>query len=49
LLKYVKGKYKKATVIAHKGRMNWQLKKIANRLIFIEDLRKEVEKKKELP
>ncbi|MBP7795160.1 MAG: NYN domain-containing protein [Elusimicrobiales bacterium] len=49
LLKYIKGKYKKATVIAHKDRLNFQLKEAANRIIFIEDIKKEVENKKGLP
>ncbi len=49
LIKYVKGKYKKTTVIAHKDRSNWQLQQASNRVIYIEDLRQEVEKKKELP
>ena len=44
LLKYIKGKFKKATLIAHKDRLNWELKKTANKVIFIESLRREAEK-----
>lgn len=46
LLKYVKGKHKKATLIAHKDRLNWQLEETANRVIFLEDIRQEIEKAK---
>jgi uncharacterized LabA/DUF88 family protein len=49
LLKYVKSKHKKATLIAHKDRLNWELEKTANRVIFIESLRREVSKKKGPP
>ena len=49
LLKYIKGKYKKATIIAHKDRLNWQLLKTANKVIFFEDMRKGLEKRKGLP
>ena len=45
LLKYIKGKHKKATVITHKDRSNRQLLKSANRVIFIEDIRNDVELK----
>jgi uncharacterized LabA/DUF88 family protein len=46
LIKYLKGKYKKTTLISHKDRYNWQLEKAANRVIFIEDIRKAVERDK---
>ena len=49
LLKYVKGKYKKAVVMAHKDRLHWQVEEAANRVIFFEDIRKDIEKKKGLP
>ena len=49
LLKYVKGKYKKTTIIAHKHRLNSELEETANRTIYIETLRAELEKKKGLP
>jgi uncharacterized LabA/DUF88 family protein len=49
LIKYVKGKYRKTTVIAHKDRINWEIKEASNRIIFFESLKKELEKKKELP
>ena len=49
LLKYVKGKYKKAIVMAHKDRLHWQVQEAANRVIFFEDIRKDIEKKKGLP
>lgn len=49
LLKYVKGKHRKATLIAHRGRANWKLQETANRVIFIETIRSEVEYKKGLP
>jgi len=45
LLKYVKGHHRKATVIAHKDRINWELKKTANRVIFLEDIGQEIEMK----
>jgi uncharacterized LabA/DUF88 family protein len=44
LLKYVKGKYKKTTLIVHKDRLNWDLEKTANRVIFVESLRRDVQK-----
>ncbi len=44
LLRHLKGKHKKTTLIAHKDRINWELKKTANRVIFIEDLRIAVER-----
>ena len=49
LIKYVKGKYKKTTLIVHKDRLNWELKETANRVIFFEDIRRAVEIKKGLP
>lgn len=44
LLKYLKNKYKKATIIAHKDRLNWSLEKATNRVIYIEDLKLYIEK-----
>jgi len=44
LLKYVKGKYKKTTIMTHKDRLNGELRKTANRAIFFEHIRKDVEK-----
>ena len=49
LLKYVKGKFKKTTVIGHKDRQNWELERTANRSISLESIKEEVGKKKELP
>lgn len=49
LLKYAKGKYKKTTIVAHKARLNWRLAETANRVIYLEDIKNEVEKKKGLP
>jgi uncharacterized LabA/DUF88 family protein len=44
LLKYVKGKYKKTTIIVHKDRLNWGLEESANRVIFLEDLKQYISK-----
>ena len=49
LLKYVKGKHRKSTIIVHKDRLNWGLKATANRVIFLENIKNEVEKKRGLP
>ncbi len=49
LLKYAKGKFKKATVITHKDRTNWKVAQTANRVIYLESIRSEIEKKKGLP
>lgn len=49
LLKYVKGKFKKTTVIAHRDRTNWKVAETANRIIYLETIRSEIEKKKGLP
>lgn len=43
LLKYIKGKHKKTTLIAHKDRINSNLKKTANKTLFLKDLRKDIE------
>jgi uncharacterized LabA/DUF88 family protein len=42
LLKYTKGKYKKTVIITHKDRLNSELKKTANRVIFLENVKKEI-------
>src|SRR3989338_4003504 len=44
LLRYVKGKHKKATVIAFKARCSNQLQLAANRFISFEGIRQEVQK-----
>jgi uncharacterized LabA/DUF88 family protein len=44
LLKYVKGKYKKTTIIGHKDRINWNLEESANRVIYIDDLKQYISK-----
>ena len=44
LLRYVKAKYKKATIMAHKERLNRELRKTANRVIYFEDIRIVLEK-----
>jgi len=44
LLKYVKGKHKKTIIITHKDRLNRDLQKTANRVIYLEDLRLDIEK-----
>lgn len=44
LLRYVKGKHKKATVIAFKARSSNQLQLVANRFIPFEGIRQEVQK-----
>ena len=49
LLKYLKGKFKKTTVIAHKDRIHWKLEETANRVIFFTEIRKIIEEKKGLP
>ena len=49
LLKYLKGKHKKTTVISHKDRANWELEKAANRLIYFHHLRESIQKVKGLP
>ncbi|MBL7081392.1 MAG: NYN domain-containing protein [Candidatus Omnitrophica bacterium] len=49
LLRYVKGKFKKATLIAHKDRLNQNLFATANRIIFFDKIKEKVIKKKELP
>lgn len=49
LLRYVKGKHKKATIIAHKYRLNQNLSEAANRCIYLSEIKDKVEKKKELP
>ncbi|MBM3253961.1 MAG: NYN domain-containing protein, partial [Candidatus Omnitrophica bacterium] len=49
LLKYIKGKFKKTTVIAHRHRLNWELASTANRVITLESIKTELEKKKGLP
>ncbi len=49
LLKYAKGKYKITTIIAHKNRLNEELAVTANRTITFQEIKKHVEKKKELP
>lgn len=48
LAKYLKGKYRKVTLIAHKDRLNSNLSFAVNRKIFFRDI-KFVQKKKELP
>jgi len=37
LLRYVKGKYKKATIMAHKERLNRELRRTANRVIYFNE------------
>lgn len=49
LVKYLKGKYKKVTIIAHKLRLNYNLELAANRKIFFHELKPHIEKKKGLP
>jgi len=49
LLKYVKGKFKKTMIIAHKDRTNQELKKTANSAISIESIRSEIGRNKRLP
>ncbi|MEA3368811.1 MAG: NYN domain-containing protein [Candidatus Ratteibacteria bacterium] len=49
LAKYIKGKHKKVTIVAHKDRLNSNLAITANRKVFFQDIRALVEKKKELP
>lgn len=49
LLKYLKGKHKKTTVISHKDRANWELEKSANRLIYFHHLKETIQKVKGLP
>ncbi len=49
LLRYVKGKHKKTTIIAHGHRLNKNLAETANRCILFTEIRNKVEKKKELP
>ncbi len=44
LLRYAKGKHKKATLIAHGSRCNWLLKLAANRFISFEEIRKGIGK-----
>ena len=44
LLRYVKGKHKKATVIAFKARCSNQLQLAANRFISFDGIRQEVQK-----
>lgn len=44
LLKYLKGKYKKMTIVTHKDRLNQELRKTANRVIYLEDIRTDLEK-----
>ena len=43
LVKYMKGKFKKTLVIAHKDRFNWVLEKAANKIFFLEDIREKIE------
>jgi len=45
LLRYVKGKHKKATLIAHVSRCNWLLKAAANRVIPFEEVRRDIASK----
>jgi len=47
--KYVKGKFRKFTVIGQKDRLNSRLIQVANRTLFLGEIRSLVEKKKELP
>jgi len=49
LIKYAKGKFRKTTVMAHKHRLNSELEITANKTIFFETLKPELEKKKGLP
>lgn len=49
LVRYVKGKHKKVTLISHKDRLNSEMRTAANRIIFLEDIRSEIEKKRGLP
>lgn len=49
LAKYLKGQYKKVTIMAHKDRLNTELATTANRKIYFRNIKVEVEKKKELP
>ena len=49
LLKYLKGKHKKTTIISHKDRSNWELEKAANRVVYFHQLKEEVQKVKGLP
>ncbi len=44
LLKYVKGKFKKTTIITHKDRLNRELRKTANRIIYLEDIKTDIQK-----
>ena len=44
LLKYVKGKHKKTTIIVHKDRLNWSLEESANRVIYIDELKPHISK-----
>ena len=44
LLKYVKGKYKKTTVIVDEKMLNWELEKTANRAIFFKDIKPHIER-----
>lgn len=49
LVKYLKGKYKKVTIVAHKDRLNSNLAFAASRKIYFQEIKSFVEKKKELP
>ena len=49
LLKYLKGKHKKTTIIAHADRLNDHLVSSANRTILFKHIKSLVEKKKGLP
>ncbi len=42
LLKYVKGKHKKTTIMTHKDRLNNDLKKTANRVIYLEEIQSDI-------
>lgn len=44
LVRYIKGKYKKATIICHKDRLNNQLARSASRRIYYRELQSEIER-----
>ncbi len=46
LLKYLKGHHKKTVVVSHSRRISHQLEKAANEIIYLEDLREEIERKR---
>ena len=45
LLKYLKAHKKKTVIVAPKERLSWVLAKVSNKIIFLEDIRTQIEEK----